>query len=237
MTFLLNGGDPYRDVPDGTFSGSDLALADLDVVTGLQLGKDTKGLSRVAGLDRITFLTTSQWTPEIADLAKSFPNLERLDILGIKGALSGVGEFRQLKMLSLYACSGLINCQPFEECTSLEVLWISGCIHLQSLDGIDHMMNLSEFEIKGSPTKTGTISKVSPLSSCVALHYVALATKINDKDLSALLRLSQLRYLWLQNRFPYDQYEAILASCPMLEAIELHDGRYTRLSGYEGDED
>ncbi len=237
MTYLLNGGDPYRDVPDGTFIGSDLALANLDAITGLHLGKDTKGLSRVVGLDRVKYLSSSHWTPAIAELARSFPNLERLELYGIRGVPAGTGQLPRLKLLSVYACSGLVDFEPFEQCVAVETFWISGCIHLKTLDRIDRMRNLTEFAITGSPTKTGTIPTLAPLSSCAELHYVALATRIEDKDISPLRNLSMLRYLWLQNRFKHDQYEAILASCPMLEAIELHNGTFDRLKGFRKDEE
>lgn len=237
MTYLLNGGDPIRDGVNGIFHGSDLALADLDAIDGLSLDKHTTGLPSAVGAARVKSLSTSHWTPEIAELAQSLPNLEHLLIFGIKGVLAGVGQLPHLKILSIYASSGLVDFEPFEKCVGVETLWISSCIHLQSLGGIDRMRNLKEFEIQGSMTKTGTIPTLSPLSRCEELQYVSLATKINDKDLSELFNLSQLRYLWLQNRFKHDQYTAILASCPMLKAIELHDGVFDRLAGYVKDDD
>lgn len=237
MSYLLNGGDPYRDVPDGTINGSDLAMADLDAVTGLVLEKNSIELSRVVGSDRIKFLSTSHWTPEIAELARSLSNLKHLQICGIRGALAGTGELAQLKILSVYACPGVVDFEPFKECARLETLWISGCVHLQSLDGIDRLTHLKEFAIEGTMTKTGTITTLSPLSGCRDLNYVSLATRIYDKEIAALQNLPNLRYLWLQNRFKNDQYEAILASCPNLEVIELHNGTYARLTGFAKDED
>lgn len=237
MSYLHNGGDPIREENRATFRGSDLALADLDAVTRLLLEKQSTGLSRVVGSTRIEFLSTSHWTPEIADLAQSLPNLKHLHFSGIRGSLASAGELAQLKILSVYACSGFVDFEPFHECVNLETFWIGGCIHLQSLDGIDRIKHLEEFSIIGAPTTTGTISTLSPLSDCADLNYLALATKITDKDLSALLSLSKLRYLWLQNRFKHEQYKAILESCSLLDAIELHNGMFDRLTGFRKDED
>lgn len=161
------------------------------------------------------------------------PCLGHLHISRVRGTIVEAGEIPSLKVLSLFACPGLETLQPFAECAEIESLWISGCVRLKTLDGLSRYKKLSELEIQGSATKCGRIDSLAPISRCIALRYLSLATVIDGGDLSPLLELKKLRYLWLQNRFKHDQYESILESCPQLGRIELHNGSYERVVGFQ----
>lgn len=235
MNYLSTGVAPECDKPNGVFWGDDLGEADLKRTSGLAIGKGTIGLSRVANSKRIKYVCTTSWSTEIAEFVRTLPCLGHLHISRVRGTIVEAGKIPSLKVLSLFACPGLETLQPFAKCAEIESLWISGCVRLKTLDGLSRYKKLSELEIQGSATKCGRIDSLAPISRCIALRYLSLATVIDGRDLSPLLELKKLRYLWLQNRFKHDQYESILGSCPQLGRIELHNGSYERVVGFQED--
>lgn len=237
MSYLSTGVDPECDQPTGVFGGDDINEADLKKVSGLLIGKGTVGLSQVAGSKQIKYLATTEWSPEIAELVQTLPALKHLHLSRFRGTLADAGKLPNLKILTIFACSGLESIKPFANCTGIESLWISGCVRLKTLDGLNRYKKLSEFEIQGAMTKTGTLESLAPISTCTLLKYVVLATRLAEKDLSPLQNLKQLQHLWLQNRFKSDQYDSVLAACAKLKKIELHNGSYDRVNGFQEDED
>jgi hypothetical protein len=235
MNYLSTGIDPECDKPTGVFWGDDLGEADLRRISGLSLSKGTIGLSRVSGSKRIKYVCTTYWSTEIAEFVRSLPCLSQLHISRVRGTIVQTGKIPTLKVLTLFACSGLQSLQPFAKCAELESLWISGCVRFKTLEGLSRYKKLSELEILGSMTKSGTIESLTPLSRCALLTHVGLATRTADDDLSFLHKLKRLSYLRLQNRFKRGQYEAILASCPRLATIELHNGSFDRVLGFQED--
>ena len=237
MKYLSTGIDPECDKPAGVFWGEDLEATDVKRLTGLSIGKNTKGLAKIAGSKSIQYIATTHWSAEVASIVRSLPGLRHLHVSRVRGALADAGTIPSLKILTLFACPGLESLKPFVKCQGLESVWISGCVNFQSLDGVQRFRELSEFEIQGAMTKCGKLPSLAELSKCKSITYVSLATTLANKDLSPLHSLKSLAYLWLQNRFKSDQYQAVLAACPKLKKIELHNGSFDRLSGFTKDDE
>jgi Leucine-rich repeat (LRR) protein len=237
MKYLSTGVDPECDQPAGIFWGDDINEADLKKVTGLVIGKGTIGLSKIAGSKRIKYLASTEWSPETAKFVQTLPSLKHLHISRCRGAIIDAGKLQNLKVLSIFSCPGLESLKPFSDCIGLESLWISGCIRFKTLDGLSRYKKLGEFEIQGSMTKTGTLESIEPISGCGSLKYVVLATRIADESLSPIEKLKNLQHLWLQNRFKCVKYESILSACAKHKKIELHNGTFDRLNGFQEDED
>lgn len=235
MNYLSTGVDPECDKPNGVFWGDDVNDADQKRISGLSLGKDTIGLSKVSGSKRIKYVSTTYWSTEIAEFVRALPCLRQLHISRVRGPIVDAGKIPTLKILTIFACSGLESLEPFGKCTGIESLWISGCVHFKTLEAASRFTRLTELEIQGSMTKVGEVESLLPIASCVSLKYLVLATRLKGKDISPLLKMKNLRYLWLQNRFKRDQYQSILESCARLGKIDLHDGSFDRVVGFQGD--
>ncbi len=235
MNYLSTGVDPECDTPAGVFWGEDLDEVNLNRISGLAIGKSTRGLERVSGSKRIKYISTTCWSTDTAEFVQSLPCLKHLHISRVRGAVVDVGEVPSLRILSLFACAGLESLWPFTHCSGIESLWISGCMKFRTLEGLNRYSRLGELEIIGSMTKSGTLESIAEIAKCTSLKYVALATRVKTSDLAPLSKLKQLKYLWLQNRFKLEQYEAILASCPRLAKIDLHNGSFDRVVGFQED--
>ena len=236
MKYLSTGVDPECDKPADVFWGEDLDATDVNRLTGLAIGKNTKGLAKIAGCNCIKNITTTYWNAEVAEIVRTLPALRHLHVSRVKGTLADAGKIPSLKVLTLFACPGLESLGPFVKCKGLESVWISGCVNFQSLDGVQRFRDLNEFAIQGAMTKCGKLPSLAELSKCKSLTYVSLATALANKDLSPLHSLKSLAYLWLQNRFKSDQYQAVLAACPQLKKIELHNGSFNRANGFAKDD-
>ncbi len=237
MKYLSTSVDPECDPPANVFWGDDLDTTEIKRLTGLAIGKRTKGLANIAGCKRIKYISTTHWNAQVAEIVRTLPALQHLHVSRVKGVLADAGRIPSLKVLTLFACPALERLEPFLKCKGIESVWISGCVNFQSLEGIHHFRDLTEFEIQGTMTKCGKLPSLTELSKCKSLTYLSLATTLINKDLSPLYSLKRLTYLWLQNRFQSDQYGAVLAACPQLKKIELHNGSFSRSDGFTEDDD
>ena len=174
-------------------------------------------------------------TEEIAAIVNSFPRLEYL--LGMGNKIQSSIKNKVVEYVTLDRSPAVKNFGVIEGCKNIKYLLVSSCIQISSLNGVDCLANLKEFELTGAPRSMGTVDTLEPLTSCKKLEYLSLATRVKDKSLRPLVGLPKLKHLWLPNRFHKDEYIYLLENSKSLKQIELHNGTFDLENGFVKDDD
>lgn len=163
------------------------------------------------------------WRPK----AKSIFSCKGLSLLNVvnypSDNLDDIKEMKALKRLQLTS-KKLISLSGIENLASLSIFDLAECSKLESLAGVDKCQNLENFELEGCKklndvsllaelqsiknvvlTNCGKIRTLQPLSNCQSLETLTFVgdTSIEDGELSALLKLPQLKKMWFVDKRHY----------------------------------
>lgn len=183
-----------------------------------------------SSVDTIVIALKSLDSQLLAELSQ-LKALKRLWLLGVR-QIEGKILSKSLETVLLRDCPFLDTCEAFIYCTKVKHLSIEACSRLTSLEGLQSLSLLSELQITGRPTKVGSIESLAPISTCKKLCYLSLASKVKEKSLSPIYKLTRLEYLWLCNLFREEEYRTVLETCRKLSSIQLHNGDFSREKGF-----
>ncbi|MEN7548818.1 leucine-rich repeat domain-containing protein [Rapidithrix thailandica] len=219
---------PYLgdDCPRGVTYHSDLPLD----TTNVEIQKPYKDIDKITRLKNIEFIYVNRLENEWVEYFKTLPNLQHLVISHCKKQeeLPLLTDLRALRVLQIIRCNQLKNLGFLGNLPNLHSLCLSELKQVTDLSPVAHFQELRELWVDGSITTRGpklkSLAPVGELKKLAFFHFMLDIEKEN-KTLSPLLNLSELKHLQLNNRrYKAEELDRLIEVLPDLKDIKFNAG-------------
>lgn len=218
---------PYLGMWPGEVWCENIAELEPDV-EAISFGKKVKGLRELSAFKKLR-RASAPLTPVYLDILLSIPNLEYLQLTPPRSPdIPSLAGFTKLRSLVMRCNRHQTDAEFIRGMSWLHSLCLSEAVSMTSLGPLETLTELRELYIDGAMNGPRQyFDSFDPLSELKHLEYVILLTRQvkGNTSLRALHSLKKLKYLYLIDVWPKEEYDALLAALPKLREIKFAGSR------------
>ncbi len=203
-------------------------------LSGGDFGQWRHSFGSMTSLRQVELFRASQ---EMFDAICAISSLERLRIESSKITdIDRLVELPKLTHLVLMHKSSVTNTAPLKHCHQLSSLCLDTKFGVFSkLDFLEQNEKLEGLQLHATRSFKEGYDSLQPIRNCASLKFLAFCATIEDRSLSAILGLKQLKYIWLQrwHQWTRRDYVELVDALPNLVASKaigwaVHDEKFCR---------